>query len=186
MADAYIGEIRAFGFNYAPEDWAFCNGQLLNIAQYSALFSLLGITFGGDGSRTFGVPNLQARALMGTGMGPGLTARNLGDTPGAPTVTLAASQMPPHNHTLNAVFPASTGLLVSEPTAGARLSYEDRLSPAPITVLYAYSNTAAPNTTLAPQSVSPSAETTGPHVNTQPYQVLNFCICLNGNWPPQP
>ena len=102
MADPFIAEIRIFAGNFAPRGWAFCNGQLLPISQNTALFSLVGTTYGGDGRTTFGLPNLQGRVPMHPGNGPGLTARQLGESGGVETVTLAESQMPTHTHGLNA------------------------------------------------------------------------------------
>src|SRR5438067_7015010 len=101
MSDQFIGEIRAVGFNFAPAQWALCNGQLLSISQNTALFSLLGTQFGGDGRTTFGLPNLQGGAPMSQGSGAGLTPRGMGDTGGSPTVTLTANQLAPHPHAVN-------------------------------------------------------------------------------------
>src|SRR5262245_52307968 len=99
MAEPFIGEIRIFGFNFAPVGWAACNGQLLSIAQNTALFSILGTVYGGDGQTTFGLPNLQGRAPMMWGQGPGLTARNIGEVTGTDNVTLLTTEIPAHNHT---------------------------------------------------------------------------------------
>ena len=99
MSDPFIGEIRMVGFNYAPKGWDLCNGQLLNIASYTALFSLLGTTYGGDGRTTFALPSLEGRSPMHTGYGPGLTHRSLGQLGGAETVTLTQQQIATHNHT---------------------------------------------------------------------------------------
>ena len=98
MSEPFLAEIRIFAGNFAPRGWAFCNGQLLPIAQNTALFSLIGTTYGGDGRTTTGLPNLQGRAPMHPGRGPGLTARRLGESGGAETVTLSESQMPSHTH----------------------------------------------------------------------------------------
>jgi microcystin-dependent protein len=98
MSEPFLGEIRMFGFNFAPTGWAMCNGQVLSISQNTALFSLLGTTYGGDGVTTFGLPNLQSRVPLHAGQGPGLSNYGLGEFLGAETVTLAQSQMPAHNH----------------------------------------------------------------------------------------
>jgi len=100
MSEPFVGEVSMFAGNFAPRGWAFCNGQLLPISQNTALFSLLGTTFGGDGRTTFGLPDLQGRAPMHPGRGPGLTDRRLGQTGGAETVTLGAGQTSPHTHSL--------------------------------------------------------------------------------------
>ena len=103
MGTPYVAEIRMFGGNFAPRGWAFCNGQILPLSQNTALFSLLGTTYGGNGTSNFALPNLQGRAAMGTGQGPGLSDRFLGETAGSPSVTLGIPQIPAHNHTANAV-----------------------------------------------------------------------------------
>src|SRR3954466_14695779 len=102
MADPFVAEIRIFPFNFPPKGWAFCNGQLLPISQNTALFSLLGTTYGGDGKSTFALPNIQGAAVMHPGQGPGLSLHNLGETGGSATVTLIESEMPAHTHSLNA------------------------------------------------------------------------------------
>jgi len=107
MSEPYIGEIRMFGGNFAPRGWALCNGQLLSISQYSALFSILGTNFGGNGQTTFGLPNLQGRLPMHWGNGPGLTQRTLGESAGAENTTLTINNLPAHNH--SALFTPSGG-----------------------------------------------------------------------------
>src|SRR5512145_236700 len=102
MSDPFLGEIKMVGFNYAPYGWAFCNGQILSIAQNTALFSLLGTTYGGDGQTTFALPDLRGRTPIGAGQGPGLPSYMLGEVVGSPTTTLLNSQMPAHNHRVNA------------------------------------------------------------------------------------
>src|SRR5689334_10120851 len=102
MSEPFLGEIRMFGGNFAPRGWAFCNGQILSIAQNTALFSLLGTTYGGNGQTTFALPNLQCRLPMHFGNGPGLTPRSLGEMGGTETVTILTNQMPMHNHSLMA------------------------------------------------------------------------------------
>ena len=103
MSEAYVGEIRIFAGTFAPTGWALCNGQILAISQNTALFSLLGTTYGGNGTTTFALPNLQGRAPMHWGTGPGLTPRSLGEVGGAATVTLLSTQMPAHTHTMNEI-----------------------------------------------------------------------------------
>src|SRR3954466_9868395 len=110
MASPFVAEIRIFGFNFAPTGWAICNGQLMPISQNTALFSLLGTTYGGDGHSTFALPNLQGRAPMHPGQGPGLSLHDLGESGGSDTVTLLQSEIPTHSHTARAdtVDPADT------------------------------------------------------------------------------
>src|SRR5919109_4060803 len=100
MADPFVAEIRIFGFNFAPKGWAFCNGQIMPISQNTALFSLLGTTYGGDGKSTFALPDIQGRAAMHPGQGPGLSLHDLGETGGSDTVTLLTSEIPAHAHSL--------------------------------------------------------------------------------------
>ena len=133
--DPYLGQIQAFGFNFAPRGWAFCHGQLLSISQYSALFSLLGTTFGGDGRTTFGLPDLRSRSIVGMGQGSGLENISWGERGGAYSHTLTAAQMPQHNHSVKVGVNTGagdeatpTGVLASipngfseDPTAGASL-----------------------------------------------------------------
>src|SRR5512135_3601787 len=107
MSSPFVAEIRIFGFNFAPKGWAFCNGQLMPISQNTALFSLLGTTYGGDGKSTFGLPNLQGSAPMQQGQGPGLTLRDLGEIGGEQSVTLLQTEMPVHSHVVQAA--AGTG-----------------------------------------------------------------------------
>ncbi len=181
MSDAYIGEIRVFGFNFAPVGWMQCNGQTLAISQYSALFSIIGTYYGGNGQTTFQLPNFQGNAPMDAGNGPGLTPRAVGETAGESQVTLTVSAIPAHNHTMNAYQPQAGTDLVSAPAANSRLSEEARTKPG-LGALKAYSNIANPNTTLASTAVTVTGQSQ-PHPNAQPYLVLNFCICINGIFP---
>lgn len=175
--DSFIGEIRLFAGNFAPKDWAFCDGQLLPISQNTALFSLLGTTYGGNGTSNFALPDLRGQAPMHWGSGPGLTLRVPGERVGTNTVTLLDSEMPTHNHLANAV--ATLGQAGQGPeeaywaksgAAGGRKS------------LLAYGN-GADRTAMSPLAL----ETTGgsqPHNNMQPYLGLNFIISLYGIYPP--
>ena len=167
MSEPFIAEIRAFGFNFAPRGWAFCTGALLPLSQNTALFSILGTTYGGDGRTTFGLPNLQARLPMHPGNGPGLTQRRLGESRGVNTVTLTESHMPTHGHTLRA-FPSAEA---SNPTASRGLGNAPMYQ--------------VPNADASPMA----AETIGmagggqPHDNRQPFLAVNFCIALTGEFP---
>ncbi|WP_407571655.1 phage tail protein [Deinococcus altitudinis] len=174
MSEPFVGEIRVFGFNFAPQGWAQCNGQLLSIAQNTALFSLLGTNYGGDGRVTFGLPNLQGAAALhvGSGAGPGLSQYFLGQTGGSQTVTLLQNEMPAHTHALGAVTdPAESGS-----PAGNVLA---RSVGGPV-----YASGPA-NAQLAAGAVSPQGGNQ-PHNNLPPYLVANFCIALQGVYPQRP
>jgi microcystin-dependent protein len=171
MSDPFIGEIRLFGFNFAPQGWAQCNGQLLPISQNTALFSILGTTYGGDGRTTFGLPNLQGQTPLHTGQGPGLSDRQLGESGGEPSVTLNVSEMPLHAH---AVAASSTIADQSNPTntvwatgAGGRgQNFYTRGAGVP----------------MSNQALGATGGNQ-PHNNLPPYLVLNFCICVSGVYP---
>lgn len=169
MSEPFIAEIRMVGFNFAPRGWAFCDGQLLPIAQNTALFSLIGTIYGGDGRTTTALPDLRARSAMHTGSGPGLTPRQQGESGGQPAVALAESQLPAHDHALRAT---------ASPTAtspgGAALSATANGSRA-----YRIPGATAP---MAPQALA-SAGGGAPHNNRQPYLGVHFCIALQGLYP---
>ncbi|WP_406665697.1 phage tail protein [Gallaecimonas sp. GXIMD1310] len=175
--DSYIGEIRIFAGNFAPRDWALCDGQLLPISQNTALFSLLGTTYGGNGTSNFALPDLRGQAPMHWGNGPGLTPRVLGERAGTETVTLIESEMPGHNHLAHAVN--APGTESSPEAAYWAQSALGRQPPG----LY---GGGTDKTTMSPQALG----VTGggqPHNNMQPYQALNFIICLQGGeYPPRP
>ena len=173
MADAYIAEIRMFGCNFAPRSWVQCNGQLMSIAQNTALFSILGTTYGGNGTQTFGLPNLQGSAANGQGQGPGLANYQLGDTGGTSTVTLIASELPAHNHTaIGDNGDGTTG--VSTANAWATPAIERDVN--------WYTNTAAPAAAMNAAALGNTGGN-GAHNNMQPYQIQNFCICTQGIFP---
>jgi len=172
MADPFVAEIRIFPFNFAPKGWAWCNGQLLPISQNTALFSLLGTTYGGNGKSTFALPDLQGKAPMHPGQGPGLSLRDLGQIGGSETVTLLQSEIPAHSHSVS----ASSG--------PASLQ-----SPAPDRVLgrannNIYLDTPGNLVAMAPQALS-AAGGSQPHNNMQPYLTFYFCIALQGVFPPR-
>lgn len=176
MAEPFIGEIKVVGFPFAPRGFALCNGQLLPITQYTALFSILGINFGGNGTTNFGLPNLQAAAPMGTGNGPGLSPRVIGETAGTATVTLALSEVPAHGHGLVAagLTPPNPTQNVASPTSLAMIG--------PSNPNMAFSDVATPVVALSPQAIG----VTGgfqPHENRQPLLALNFVIALEGIYP---
>ena len=171
MADPFVAEIRIFGFQFAPRGWAFCDGQTLPISQNTALFSLLGTTYGGDGKSTFQLPDMQGNAPMNPGQGPGLSLHDLGEIGGSETVTLIQNELPSHTHTLNAAAGDPAESNVATNNAMARSNNN------------AY---AAPGTLvqMAPNALSPTGGTL-PHNNMMPYLTLNFCIALQGVFPPR-
>lgn len=168
--DPFIGEIRCFGFNFAPIGWALCQGQLMSISQNTALFSLLGTMYGGDGRTTFGLPDLRGRTPMGMGQGPGLSQRDQGEQAGTETVTLVQGQLPAHNHSVA----ASSSATAKSPAAA----------------LPAYTGDAATYGTAGDMAMSPTMVGGGgggqPHDNLQPYLVLNWCIATEGVFPSRP
>lgn len=172
MADPFVAEIRIFSFNFAPMNWAFCNGQTMPISQNTALFSLLGTTYGGNGMSTFALPNLQGRAPMFYGQGPGLSIRHLGESSGQQNVTLNSNEMPSHTHTMT----AATSAAVASTPVNAALAESATLNTS--------SKTGAQKT-MASDGVA-STGGSQPHNNMQPYLVLNFCIALTGVYPPRP
>lgn len=175
MSEAFIGEIRIFGFTFAPVDWAFCDGQLLSIAQNQALFAIIGTFYGGDGQQTFALPNFQGRASIGVGTGPGLSTYHLGQSSGSSQVTLTQGQMPQHNHLINVMEGQTSTQNARTPTSAAFVGFSqpDKLySDQPPSPANALSTSAI---TVTGQSL--------PHDNLQPYLILNFCICLFGVFP---
>jgi microcystin-dependent protein len=173
MADQFISEIRMFAGNFAPVGWALCNGQLMPISQNTALFSLLGTNFGGDGQSTFGLPNLQGSVPLAFGNGAGLTPRDMGETGGEANVTLLQSEMPQHTHAAQ----ASTGGGTDSP-AGAVWG-ESKLGKTPMNV---YAASGANNVAMSPQALA-GAGSYQPHNNMPPYQCLTFIIALQGIFP---
>jgi microcystin-dependent protein len=174
VADPFVAEIRIFPFNFAPKGWAFCDGQILPISQNTALFSLLGTTYGGDGKSTFALPDLQGSAAMHPGQGQGLSLRDLGEIGGSETVTLIESEIPSHTHTVNGLTTLST---TSTPTTGTALGRSVNGN--------AYADAASGFQTFAPQALSPAGGSL-PHNNLQPYLTLNYCIALQGVFPARP
>ncbi|HMM66071.1 MAG TPA: tail fiber protein [Dokdonella sp.] len=173
MADPFVAEIRIFPFNFAPRGWAWCDGQLLPISQNTALFSLLGTTYGGNGASNFALPNLQGRAPMHPGQGPGLSLHDLGENGGSETVTLLESEMPAHAHALSAqAVPADSPNPQS--AVHARVIGATPYRPPAGAALVAMSDQA-----LAPIGGDQ------PHNNMQPYLTLNFNIALQGVYPPR-
>ena len=170
MADPFVAEIRIFPFNFAPRGWAWCDGQLLPLSQNTALFSLLGTTYGGNGKSNFALPDIQGRALMQPGQGPGLSLHDLGETGGSETVSLLESEIPSHNHTV-------------------RISQEDGNSRVPANNYVGIGNNSfAPpppaGPSMAPEALSPAGGDQ-PHNNMMPYLTFYYCIALQGVFPPR-
>jgi microcystin-dependent protein len=180
MSSPFVAEIRIFPFNFAPKGWAFCNGQLLPLSQNTALFSLLGTTFGGDGKSNFALPNMQGNVPMHPGQGPGLSLYELGESSGSQTVTLLDSEMPGHNHSLNATTAAGT---TADPN-GAMFA-DGNWSFSGNSGKVQYYSTQAPNASMGVNGTS-FAGSNFPHNNMMPYLTLNFCIALQGVYPARP
>jgi microcystin-dependent protein len=171
--DPFVAEIRIFPFNFAPRGWAFCDGQLLPLSQNTALFSLLGTTYGGNGKSNFALPNMQGNAPMHPGQGPGLSLHDLGETGGSETVSLLESEIPSHVHAFNASgapadAPSPTGFSPARVTGATPY-----LAPAGATIV-----------SMSPNAIAPAGGDQ-PHNNMQPYLTLNFCIALQGVFPPR-
>jgi microcystin-dependent protein len=174
MADPFVAEIRIFPFGFAPKGWASCDGQLLPLTQNTALFSLLGTTYGGNGKTNFGLPDLQGRAPMHPGQGSGLSLHDLGETGGTETVTLIQSEMPSHSHVLQAANLQDSGNL--------QVGGPNRLFAASSNG-FAYNVTQSP-VSMAPETIQPAGGDQ-PHNNMQPYLTFNYCIALQGVFPPR-
>lgn len=174
MADPFVAEIRILPFNFAPRGWAFCDGQLLPLSQNTALFSLLGTTYGGNGQTNFALPDLQGRAPMHPGQGPGLSLHDLGEESGSETVTLLNTELPAHTHTMR----ANSGDGVS-PTPASNVSS----GPGADRDLFLYKN-GPPNATMRADAAG-IAGSSLPHNNMMPYLTMNFCIALQGVYPPR-
>jgi microcystin-dependent protein len=173
MADPFVAEIRIFPFNFAPKGWAWCDGQLLPLSQNTALFSLLGTTYGGNGKSNFALPDLQGRAPMHPGQGPGLSLHDLGETGGSETITLLESEIPAHSHEHKAQNSPLGGSVLPEGNALNRPSSGFLYSPLPATTV-----------AMAPEGIAPSGGDQ-PHNNMQPYLTFYFCIALQGVFPPR-
>jgi len=171
MADPFVAEIRIFPFNFAPKGWAWCDGQLLPLSQNTALFSLLGTTYGGNGNSNFALPDLQGRAPMHPGQGPGLSLHDLGETGGSETVTLLESEIPSHSHAWRASAADATNSTPAGEMLATGVGIGQYAAPGPLVSLNANA--------LAP------AGGDQPHNNLQPYLTFYFCIALQGVFPPR-
>lgn len=177
MSNNFLGEIQLFAFGYNPANWAQCNGQLTLLSQYTALFSLLGTNFGGDGRTTFGLPNFQGSAACGIGSGPGLTERVMGETFGSESVTLTSQDIPSHTHAFNTYNQTDTSKRQSAPAIGSALALPAEITP--------YVSGTSPPGSFAMQMVQPAGGSL-PHENRQPFLAMNFCIALSGQFPARP
>lgn len=170
--DPFVAEIRIFPFNFAPKGWAWCDGQLLPLSQNTALFSLLGTTYGGNGKSNFALPNLQGSAPMHPGQGPGLSLHDLGETGGSDTVTLLESEIPAHSHSLGAQ---------NIPLGGVATPSGNTLNRPASGFLFDTSN---PTAAMSNQAIAPAGGDQ-PHNNMQPYLTFYFNIALQGVFPPR-
>ena len=173
MTQPFTGEIQIYGFYFAPSRWAFAAGQTIAVQQNTALFSLIGTTYGGDGSRTFQLPNLASRQACGSGTGPNLTQRVVGETFGEFGVSLTVDQMPSHVHSMNVFITAPDQTAV--PNANSTIG----IPGSSMHSMYAAPGAAA---VMSPVMVQPTGSNV-PHNNVQPYLALNYCIALQGNFP---
>jgi microcystin-dependent protein len=172
MAQVYLGSLMLVPYNFAPLGYAFCQGQLLSITQNTALFSLLGTTFGGDGRSTFGLPNLQGSLAVGFGQGPGLSPYDMGDASGSQTVTLISTTAPSHSHAVHA----------AKETANLNAPAGNALAPGSTPQIY--NNSGANLTAMSAQSTN-FVGGNQPHNNMMPYQGLQWIIALQGIFPPR-
>lgn len=172
MADPFVAEIRIFPFNFAPRGWAWCDGQLLPLSQNTALFSLLGTTYGGNGQSNFALPDLQGRAPMHPGQRPGLSLHDLGETGGSETVSLLESEIPSHSHQTRAANEESNS---NSPSVNTTFAVSAKAN------VYAPQN---PNVAMSPNTLAPSGGNQ-PHNNMMPYLTFYFNIALQGVFPPR-
>lgn len=174
MSSPFLAEIRIFPFNFAPKGWAMCNGQIMPISQNTALFSLLGVNYGGNGQSNFALPNMQGSFPVQPGQGPGLSQYDLGESGGSANVTLLASQLPPHTHTMSAQDATGTA---TSPTGNF-------LAQLPLRPEDLYGSSATP-TAMATAAIAVNGAST-PHNNLPPFLAMNYCIALQGIFPQRP
>jgi microcystin-dependent protein len=183
--DPFIAEIRIFAGNFAPKGWAKCEGQLLPISQNTALFSLLGTTYGGDGRSTFGLPDLRERMVMEPGQGPGLSLYDQGQTGGGATVTLLPANLPAHNHVGDIKVSSATGTS-SVATSSSALAAPTQLFNATSRTMLPYNTSAGDITTASGSFTTSTTGNSTPVDIRQPYLVCNYIIALQGIYPPRP
>jgi len=182
MSDPFVAEIRIFPFNFAPKGWAFCNGQLLPISQNTALFSLLGTFYGGDGKSTFALPNLQGNAATSQGQGAGLQDWFLGQEQGTTSVTLLDTEMPIHNHSFSATSTNGNGQAATNGQLAK--GFKGNIQSSVKADMYSAAGSPQPNANMSPLALTP-AGSSFPHNNMMPYLTLNFCIAMQGVFPPR-
>jgi len=173
MSNPFVAEIRIFAGNFAPTGWALCNGQLMPISQNTALFSLLGTTYGGDGKSNFALPNLQGSAPLQAGQGPGLSLRDLGEVGGEQNVTLLETEMPAHSHGVQGASPGGQPSPAGNAWASGQKGFGNLYAP-----------TSANNVPMSPSALSVTGGNL-PHNNMPPYLCLTFIIALQGVFPPR-
>jgi microcystin-dependent protein len=178
LMDEFIGIIKIFAGNFAPRGWAICNGQLMSISQNTALFSILGTTYGGDGQTTFALPDLKGRVPVGQGTGPGLQTVDLGEVSGEQNHTLIQTEIPAHTH---AALVSSADSTQAAATNGASIATPGSLAGRSFVSTLGF-NTTPPNTALNPTSITPTGGSQ-PHNNMQPYLGINYIICTDGLYP---
>jgi microcystin-dependent protein len=182
MSDPFVAEIRIFPFNFPPKGWAFCDGQLLPISQNTALFSLLGTFYGGDGKSTFALPDLQGNAATCQGQGGGLQDWVIGEVQGSQTVTLLDSEIPVHSHSFSATSTAGN----SQTATNGQLAkgFKGNLQASNTAKMYSSAASPQPNALMNPQVLTVAGGSL-PHNNMMPYLTLNFCIAMQGIFPPR-
>jgi microcystin-dependent protein len=179
MADPFLGEIRMFAGNFAPVNWMFCEGQILPVSQYTALYSLLGVQYGGNGTTNFALPNLKASVPIGQGAGAGLTPREVGDTGGSASVTLDTTDIPAHTHVPMGYATEGTARTAAG-NVWSQATVESRHGKTAINLF-----APTPNTLMSPLALG-AAGSSQPHNNVQPCLSLSFIICVDGDYPQRP
>jgi len=184
--DYYVGEIRAFAGNYAPQDWVLCDGSALSIANFEVLFTLIGTTYGGTGQTTFNVPDLRGRLAIGQGTGAGLTARILGQSIGSEGASLVAANVPAHSHSMNISNGTATAALPTTGSYLAGLAIPSATGTNPVGYVSANANPAPTVKAMGAAAIANSTGTGAPHANVMPVVAISYIICTQGLFPPQP
>lgn len=185
MSQVYVGQLFYFGGNFAPRGFLTCSGQLLSISQNTALFAILGTNYGGNGTTTFGLPNLQGTVAVGDGQGPGLSSYRLGETTGSQTVTVLTTEMPAHNHAFVASTDSGDNFMAANRITAKGYVPAVGKSGAPKSTNFYSANPNLATTALAPLAIS-QAGGNQPHNNMQPFLAITICIATQGIYPPRP